>query len=106
MSDAIGVQRARVQLQSPMRVADEIGGVAISWSDEGEVWAAIEAIGAGQSADFDTAPAISSFRITLNNRADARTGWRAIWGGRVLRIVGVNNEGAPRIELLCEEERL
>lgn len=104
MSDAIGAQRARIQLQSPTRVADEIGGVAIAWSDAGEAWAAIDATGAGQGVDFDGAPAISSFRVTLNNRADIRAGWRVIWGARVLRVVGINDGGERRIALNCEEE--
>ncbi|MGD9966976.1 MAG: head-tail adaptor protein [Hyphomonadaceae bacterium] len=106
MTDAIGALRARVKLQSPMRVADELGGAAIMWQDEGDVWAMIEALGASQSGAFDTAPSIASFRVTLNRRGDVRAGWRLGWGARRLRVVGVADEGAPRLRLHCEEEKL
>jgi head-tail adaptor len=106
MSDTIGALRARVKLQSPTRVGDELGGAAILWTDAGDVWAEIEAGGAGESAALDTAPSVASFRVTVNRRADARAGWRIAWGARRLRIVGVADDGAPRIQLNCEEERL
>lgn len=98
--------RARVRLQSPVRAPDDIGGAAISWADEGDVWAAIEATGAAHGAGFGASPALSAFRITINRRADVRAGWRVMWGARVLRVTGVRDEGAPRIILTCEEERL
>jgi len=98
--------RTRVRLESPVRAPDDIGGAAISWTDEGDVWAAIEATGAAQGAAFDAAPALSAFRVAINRRSDVRAGWRVTWGARVLRIAGVRDEGAPRIVLICEEERL
>ena len=104
MSDSIGALRARVMLQCPTRVADEIGGAAIAWIDQGEAWAEIEATGASEIGAFDAAGSLTSFRVTINHRADVRTGWRLAWGERVLRIAGVRDGGAPRIELNCEEE--
>lgn len=106
MSDAIGALRARVKLQSPTRVADEIGGAAIAWADAGDVWAEIEAGGAGEAAAFDMAPSSASYRATINHRSDVRAGWRIAWGARRLRIVGVAADGAPRITLFCQEEVL
>lgn len=104
MSDAIGALRARVMLRSPLRVADEIGGAAIAWIDQGEVWAEIEATGASENVAFDVAGAVGRFRVTINRRADIRAGWRLAWGDRVLRISGVRDDGAPRMDLNCEEE--
>jgi len=104
MSDSIGALRARVTLQSPVRVADEIGGAAIAWMDQGEVWAEIEATSAGENAAFDAAGAVTSFRVTINHRADVRAGWRIAWNERVLRITGIRDDGAPRTEFNCEEE--
>lgn len=106
MRDFIGAMRARVMLQRPTRVTEEIGGAAIAWSDEGSVWAEIAEGGAGESAAFDTAPSTSGYRVTIRERNDVRAGWRVVWGGRVLRVVGVSDAGAPRITLSCEEERL
>lgn len=106
MSETIGALRARVGLQSPERTVDDLGGASIAWVNEGEVWARIEADGASQSAAFDTAPSTASYTLTINRRDGVRAGWRVLWGGRVLRLTGVRDEGAPRVELNCEEEVL
>lgn len=106
MTDTIGALRARLTLQSPTRVADEIGGAAIAWTDQGELWAEIESTGASESSAFDALGAIASFRVAINRRNDVRAGWRLAWGERHLRITGVRDDGAPRIELSCEEETL
>jgi head-tail adaptor len=104
MNEAIGAMRARVRLESPTRVGDNIGGAAIAWIHQGDVWAEIVVRGASQGAAFDAAPSISALTLTINRRADLRAGWRAIWGVRVLRILGVRDEGGARIQLSCEEE--
>lgn len=106
MSDAIGALRVRVTLQSPTRVADELGGAAIAWTNAGDVWAEIDASSAGESAAYDGAPSVASYRVTINRHEDVRAGWRIAWGARRLRIVGVADDGAPRIELNCQEETL
>ncbi|HRE44326.1 MAG TPA: head-tail adaptor protein [Terricaulis sp.] len=98
--------RARVRLESPARAADDLGGASLAWANEGDVWAAIEAAGVGGAAAFDAAPSISAYRFTIHRRDDLRAGWRVVWGDRVFRIVGVRDEGAARIILNCEEERL
>lgn len=106
MSETLGAMRHRVTLQRPERVADEIGGAAIAWSDEGEAWGAIEALSGAEAAAFDAGRAVSSFRVTIHRRADARPGWRLLWGERRLRIVSATDDGAPMLSLICEEEFL
>ena len=104
MSDALGALRARVKLQRPTRIADELGGAAIAWSDEGDVWAEIVAGAAGESVALDTLPSVASYRVVIHRRDDVRAGWRLAWGARQLRILGVIDDGAPRIQLSCQEE--
>lgn len=106
MSDALGALRARVKLQRPTRIADELGGAAIAWSDEGDVWAEIVAGAAGESVARDTLPSVASYRVVIHRRDDVRAGWRLAWGTRQLRILGVIDDGAPRIQLSCQEEVL
>lgn len=106
MSGAISAMRARVKLQRPTRVADEIGGAAIYWADEGDVWAEIDAGVASDGAAFDAAPSIATYRVIINRHDSVRAGWRIAWGARRLRIVGVADDGAPRIQLNCQEETL
>lgn len=105
MSDAIGALSARVRLERPTRTADDLGGAAISWTDEGEVWAHVEVPSAASAERFDTDVSTASLRLTIRKRT-IRAGWRVIWGARVLRVVGVRDDGAERITLSCEEETL
>lgn len=97
--------RVRVALQSPERVADEIGGAAIHWTHEGQAWAHVAALGASADAAFDGVVASASFRIEIYRREDIRAGWRVLWDERVLTVDGVVDDGAPRMALLCTEER-
>ena len=60
MSEVIGALRARVKLQRPTRVADEIGGAAIAWTDEGDVWAQVDAGAARETIAFDTSPSVAA----------------------------------------------
>ncbi len=106
MSDAIGAMRARVMLQSPARAPDDLGGAAISWTNEGEVWAELAAAGAGEKIAYDTASAIVSYTLHIRARADVRVGWRARMGLRVFRVLAVRDLAGARLDLICEEERL
>lgn len=104
MTDPISAMRARMRLESPARADDNLGGASITWVGQGEVWAEIVAGGAGQGANFDAAPSVSTYTLTINYRADVRAGWRAVWGARVFPIRGIRDQGGARIELACEEE--
>lgn len=106
MSDALGAMRARITLQQPTRIADEIGGAAILWQSAGDVWAEIAASGVSDSADYDTARSASAYAVIIHRRDDVRAGWRVVWGARRLRVTGVRDDGAARITLACEEEIL
>jgi head-tail adaptor len=106
VTERIGALRHRVRLESPQRAAHDIGGAVLSWINEGDVWAAVIAVGASQSAAFDAAPAAASFTIAINRRDDVRAGWRVVWSARALRVIGKRDDGGPRIELFCEEEVL
>ncbi|MES1202195.1 MAG: head-tail adaptor protein [Pseudomonadota bacterium] len=79
---------------------------ALSWASQGSVWAEIGASGTSESADYDSAPSVAVYDVTIRTRDDARAGWRMVWGARTLRITGVRDDGGPRIVLVCEEESL
>lgn len=104
MSDPIGAMRARVMLQSPARTEDDLGGAAITWSDEGEVWAELAPAGAGERIAYDTASAVVSYTLHIRARADVRAGWRARLGARVFRVLAVRDVAGARLDLICEEE--
>ena len=104
MSDDIGALRVRIVLERPVRSADDIGGAGITWAPEAELWAGVRATAAGERAPYDGLQSVSSLTITIYRRGDVRVGWRVRWGARVLRVAGVRDDGAARIELACEEE--
>ncbi|WP_395645328.1 phage head closure protein [Terricaulis sp.] len=106
MKDVIGAMRARVGLQSPTRVEDELGGASIAWVNEGEAWAQVEVDGVSQAAAFDAAPSTASYRLIINRHDAVRAGWRVLWRARVLRVTGVRDDGGAHMALLCEEEIL
>jgi SPP1 family predicted phage head-tail adaptor len=106
MKGPVASMRSRIKLQRPVRVADEIGGAAILWSDEAEVWAAVDVLSARQVVLYDAALSAASHRVVIYSRDDVRHGWRVIWGDRVLRVLGVIDGGGRRIDLVCEEEIL
>lgn len=106
MTDAIGGMRARLTLQSPTRVADELGGAAILWMDEGDVWADVVERYGGYNEVFDTDSSVAFYNATIRRHEGVRAGWRVVWGPRRLRITGVLDAGKPHIVLQCEEEIL
>ena len=106
MSDAIGAARARLTLEEPVRIADEIGGAAILWTARGDVWAAIRARGADEYAQYDASFARADYVVTMRRREDVRHPWRIVWAGRRFRVLGREDVGASRIALLCQEETL
>lgn len=106
MSDATSALRARVTLQEPVRVADEIGGAAIFWAARGDVWARIEPRGAFERVMNDAAISAADLRVIIRRREDVRYRWRIVWGARVLRVLGRADDGGALIALFCEEESL
>ena len=106
MTDSVGVLRTRVRIETLTRVADEIGGAALAWSDQGETWAEIVVGGAAQTQSYDTTRGLVSVIVRLRRREADWLRSRIVRGDVAYRVRAVRDNGGPRIELLCEEERL
>jgi SPP1 family predicted phage head-tail adaptor len=106
MNDPIGAMRARVTLQEPVRVADEIGGAVIGWTPRGEVWAEIEARTGFERVMNDAAFSSADLRVSIRSREEVRYPWRIVWDSRILRVIGRADAGGTRIVLFCREETL
>jgi SPP1 family predicted phage head-tail adaptor len=104
MNDRIGILRARITLQRPASMPDELGGAAASWVNAGAAWAEIEALGGSEAGAADVLVSANLLRVTLRRFDGVRAGWRVTWSGRRFRIVAVADDGGPRIALACEEE--
>lgn len=106
MTDAISALRARVRIETLSRVADEIGGAALAWIDQGAAWAEIVASGAGQAEAYDTTRGAAAIIVRLRRREADWLRSRIVRGDATYRVRAVRDDGGPRIELVCEEERL
>lgn len=106
MTDFIGGLRERVMLQSPLRTADGLGGAILSWADEGEVWARVEAAGGGRAAALDGEATRLRWRVALRAPSPAAAGWRLLWSGRTLRVLTASAAAPGVVQLVCEEEAL
>ena len=106
MTDPIGALRARVRIETLERVADEIGGAALAWTDQGEAWAEIVVVGAGQAPAYDTVRAGTTILVRLRRRDADWVRSRVVNGDVSYRVRAVRDDGSARIELVCEEEML
>lgn len=104
MTDPIGALRARITLQRPVRMADELGGAALSWAHAGTIWAAIEALGGAEAVASDALVSVVPLRLTVRRVGGMRPGWRILWGERLLRVIAIADDGGPRLILTCEED--
>jgi head-tail adaptor len=106
VSDAISALRARVRIETLTRVADEIGGAALAWADQGEAWAEIVVGGAGQAEAYDSTRGSTTIIVRLRRRDADWLRSRIMRGDATYRVRAVRDGGGPRIELVCEEEML
>jgi head-tail adaptor len=66
----IGNLRHRLTLEAPVEMSDGAGGVARSWTEAGQIWAAIEPIGANDTVVADKRLGALTHRVTLRRRGD------------------------------------
>lgn len=104
MNDAIAAMRARIRLERPQLIADELGGGEPGWTPAGEVWARIEANAAGSEPAHDGVRSWTRFIVRIWRGGQVAAGWRAIWNERALGIRGVIDDGGAFVTLLCEEQ--
>jgi SPP1 family predicted phage head-tail adaptor len=103
----IGRLRHRVTLEAPDETPDGAGGVARAWTPLGEVWAAIEPLGAGEAVIADKRLGRLSHRIFIRHRAGLTLNHRLRLGARTFSIRSLRDaeERGRFLECLVEEER-
>jgi SPP1 family predicted phage head-tail adaptor len=105
--NAVGKLRHRLTLEAPVEMADGAGGVARSWTESGQVWAAIEPLGANDTVVADKRLGALSHRVTLRHRDDLTLNHRVRLGMRVffIRAIRDPDEMGRFLECLVAEER-
>jgi SPP1 family predicted phage head-tail adaptor len=99
--------RHRLTLEAPEEAPDGAGGVVRTWTPLGQVWAAIEPVGASEAIVADRRLARLTHRIVLRRRSDLTLNHRFRLGARtfVLHALRDPDEQGRFVECLVSEER-
>lgn len=97
---ALGNRRHRLVLETPIEVADGMGGVTRSFLAVDVLWAAIETSGAPE-VTADRPGAVLAHRISVRAPAAIAPGDRFRLGARILAIDAVSDPDNRGRELLC-----
>lgn len=98
--------KERVVIEQPSSVADEFGGLSVSWETLATVWA--EVLPIQQFREREQAGQVNasaSYRIRLRKRSDVNATMRCLWNGHVLMIHSLHEQDAM-LELLTYAEAL
>jgi SPP1 family predicted phage head-tail adaptor len=103
-----GELRHRVVLQSPISVRDDAGQTQNSdWNEEATLWAKVEPFSGREYQDDAQVVGENQLRVTLRwpLNAAVNSGWRVVFGSRVLHIDSVTNidERNRTAVLACRE---
>jgi SPP1 family predicted phage head-tail adaptor len=104
---AIANLRHRLTLEAPEDEPDGAGGVVRVWNSLGQVWAAIEPLGAGEAVNADKRVGALSHRIVLRHRDGLDLNHRFRLGSRIFtpRTLRDRDERGRYLECLAGEER-
>lgn len=104
---SIAKLRHRLTLEAPEEESDGAGGVLRVWTPLGQVWAAIEPLGAGEAVIADRRVGALTHRILLRHRADLTLHHRFRLGLRVFTLRALRDpaEDGRFLECLAAEER-
>jgi SPP1 family predicted phage head-tail adaptor len=104
---AIGELRLRLTIEAPVESDDGEGGVIRTWTDAGDVWAALEPLAMDGRAVADRETQVRRYRLTLRFYPDLSVQHRFRLGGRILQICAMHDpdERGEFLECLVEEER-
>ena len=101
----LGRLRTRAQLLAPVETADEIGGVARSFSPVASLWCKIEPILGDERYQAGRVEEVVSYRIEMRWRSDVAAAMRLSIGTRLFEIIASAdpNEKRRRLFVLAEE---
>lgn len=101
----IGGLRRRVTIETPVDVADELGGFTRGFAPLAQVWANIETLGAREDFVEQRLEELRRLAVTIRWRDDVKSQMRFDFRGRKLVIKGVEDPDERRrfLKCLCEE---
>lgn len=101
----IGDLSRRVTLQERSESVDSFGQRSQSWSDVATVWASIVPLAGRELLAANAISAEATHRITIRYRAGLDASMRAVYSGRAMNIVAVQDRDTAHryIDLLVSE---
>src|SRR5512135_2602518 len=87
----IGDLRHQITYQAPVRVADDMGGATVTWTDMETVWAAIWPVSANEQIQSAQPTMTISHRIRNRYFPGLKASWRIKYGTRYFNIVSIVN---------------
>jgi SPP1 family predicted phage head-tail adaptor len=104
---SVGELRLRLTLEAPVELDDGEGGVARTWDEVADIWAAIQPLAMDEKTITDRETPLLKYRITLRHRDDISEINRFRLGNRILIVRAVRDpdERGEFLECLAEEER-
>lgn len=85
----IGQLRERVRLEAPAIGDDGAGGGELAWNPVATIWARVEAVAGTEPVEAQAREAHVTWRITIRRHDGIVAGWRLVWRGQALDILGV-----------------
>ena len=101
----VGRMDRRVTLQDRSVSPSSFGEPVPAWADVAELWASIEPLGSSEIWRAQAAESDATHRVTIRYLAGVTERMRLVYGGRILEIESVANEGERDrvLTLLCRE---
>ncbi|MCB1487039.1 MAG: phage head closure protein [Bauldia sp.] len=99
-----GLLRHRVVIESAAGTPDGAGGETVAWDTYATVWAQILPIASGERIVAGHLSGVVSHTITMRYRADIAGGMRAVFRGRIFRILVVTDPDERRRFIVAKAE--
>ena len=91
----------RLELQQPQEVPDGCGGLEVTWTPAGHVWAKLVPARENQNLQADQSRETVSHLTTIRFRNDVASGWRFVLGDRVFTILTIHDPDERRAFLVA-----
>lgn len=101
----IGELKKRIEIQTPTKVSDGMGGFVLSFSTMATIWGSLWPISASEQIQSMQPGMIVTHRIRIRYRSVLRPDWRLKYGNRYFNIVSILNPNTANkmLEILCKE---
>ncbi len=103
---AAGELKRRLVLDAPVDIDDGAGGVTTTYESVTTLWAQVTPVGTSPDVSADSLGATQRYDIIIRQRDDVTTRHRFQDGGRIYRVLAVQESADRRFLEIAAEERV